>query len=389
MRHASPYLFWIALLVTPGAALAQVSYLDDGTVRLGVDLSAGGSITFLQDHTDGRNLVNDHDLGRQIQESYYAGPQDYDPNGTLNPAYPNWPWNPIQSGDIYGNRAQVLSWSNNGTQLYVKTQPMQWALNNYPGDCTFETWISLNGNVASVHARLTNMRSDLTQYPAQFQELPAIYTVGTLDHLYTYSGTAPFTNAPLSQISETWPASYWRGTEHWAAQVDDSGFGVGVFKPDTGTFGGGFYGTTGAGGPTDDNTGYMVPIEKEVLDHNIVYDYSYNLIVGSLSQIRQYAYDHQPDSKPRYVFQNDRQHWSPANTTDQGQPTGGVWRVDLNSSDPQLNGPACAFAAADVPRLYIRAAYHVANPLDDHAQLFWEVDNAGMPPPAISRRRKA
>src|SRR5436305_15311195 len=39
-----------------------------------------------------------------------------------------------------------------------------------PGECTFETWIRLDSNVAHVRSRLVNHRADTTQYPGRAQE---------------------------------------------------------------------------------------------------------------------------------------------------------------------------------------------------------------------------
>ncbi len=57
-----------------------------------------------------------------------------------------------------------------------------------------------------------------------------------------------------------WPWLGFHATEHWAALLDDSSFGVGVFMPDAIAFGGGFAGALkGSGGPRDDQTGYLRP----------------------------------------------------------------------------------------------------------------------------------
>ena len=42
---------------------------------------------------------------------------------------------------------------------------------------------------------------------------------------------------------------------------------------------------------------------------NIVYEYQYALILGSLDEIRQFVYAHKTDPRPDYRFQVDRQHW--------------------------------------------------------------------------------
>ena len=82
----------------------KMSYLDNGVVKVGVDLNLGGSITYLSKSGVDQNMVNSWDFGRQIQMSYYAGPVPFAPDGK----HPKkeWDfigWNPIQSGDAFGN----------------------------------------------------------------------------------------------------------------------------------------------------------------------------------------------------------------------------------------------------------------------------------------------
>ena len=112
---------------------SRMSYLDNGTIRLGIDLSLGGAITFLSSSKDQLNVVNNHDCGRQIQMSHYSGPVPF-VVGDKRP-HKSWTgigWNPIQSGDVYHNRSQVLEHRNDGRTLYVKCVPMHWPLENVP-----------------------------------------------------------------------------------------------------------------------------------------------------------------------------------------------------------------------------------------------------------------
>jgi len=262
------FLVWcVVLVVDLGFAdpmFGQVSFLDNATVRIGVDPSMGGCITYFADSVTGQNVVNTYDLGREIQQSYYSGPQPYG-----NPSHPdflNWPWNPIGCGDVYGNRATTLEHSNDGKTIYVKTLPLQWALDGVACECTFETWIELEGNTARVYNRLTNQRSDHTQYPAMGQEFPAVYTVGTLYRLFAYTGSAPFTSAPLQQVPVNWPPSNFQITENWAALVNDANWGLGIYHPRIYRLFGGFLGTPNTGGPTDFTSGYMNPTLSEILD---------------------------------------------------------------------------------------------------------------------------
>jgi hypothetical protein len=364
--------------------LLSVSYLDNGVVRLGVDLGLGGAITYLSyspanNHDPAQaNVINSFDSGREIQQSYYAGPSQYDPEHNQHPGFSPWPWNATQAGDIFGNPSKILASSNDGTTLYVKSQPMQFALNNVPVQAAIEEWITLDGPAVKVHCRLTNVRLDNPGLMAPIsQELPAIYTVGTLYQLVSYTGSQPFTSDALTYLPQAGPPSWtdWHGTESWAAMVDSTGWGLGVYEPGVVEFIGGFSGTPGQGGPSSPDTGYMAPVYADVLDPRIVYDYSYNLILGSVSDIRTWVYQHPSDPRPNYNFVSDRQHWyAPAG--DAGSPSNGYYEVNLVGNDPQVVGPLTAFRAESVSKLYISAAYHLSDPsaAGNVAQLFWRTD---------------
>lgn len=353
----------------------KMSFLDNGLIRIGIDLNLGGVITHLSSSKHG-NVINSHDYGRQIQQSYYSGPA---PFGEPHPAWKNWPWNPIGTGDVYGNPARVLEHRNDGRTLYVKSVPMQWALNNVPGDCTFETWISLFRNTARVRCRLNDQRNDRTQYPAHHQELPAVYTIGKLYRLFTYDGNAPFTGAPIRQIQNAGPPwATWKATEHWAALVNDDDWGLGVFHAGAYEFVGGFHGPPNTGGPLDNSTGYIAPLRKEILDHNIIYTYEYVLILGTVNEIRRYAVSRRPrDTRPDYRFHTDRQHWYYVNAEDTGFPPRNGLHVKLEQGDPQMIGPEQWWQAKEVPVLYLRAAFHTSQ---DRAEIFWSVPGQGFAP---------
>lgn len=208
----------------------KMSYLDNGVIRVGVDLNMGGVITYLADfNNQDINLVNSSDQGREIQPSYYAGPQPY---GDPHPGWPNWPWNPIGAGDCYGNRSEVVEKFNDGTTIYVKSIPLQWALDNVPCECVFEQWIELDGNAVEVHYKLTNARADHTDYGARHQELPAVYTTDRFHRIFTYNGGSPFTGRPVEEIANSGPPwAYFDATEKWAALVQDNGWGLGRVQP--------------------------------------------------------------------------------------------------------------------------------------------------------------
>jgi len=367
-------LIVLTIIFTTRPSQAASTYLDNGTITIGVDLNKGGTITYLRDNSDGQDMVNDYDPGREIQQSYYCGPTPYDPYGNQHPSWSNWSWNPVAAGDCYWNWSTLLNWSNDGQTIYTETRPKQWALNNVDTECTMEQWITLDGNIVTVRCRLNNQRTDLTFYGGYPQELPAVYTNYPFRYLYSYTGDTPFTGDSISYIPDPcgfgnappWATFY--ATESWSAMVDDNsgnGFGLGVYHPGMHTFNGGYHGSGGS-----NRTGHMSPVKREHLDYNIVYEHEYYLIIDDLTGIRNWIYQHRPDQRPNYVFRQNRQSWLHISTTDNGWPVNDYWRVNLNMADPYVVGPYGYWDAADVPIIYIRARYNLftASPL---AQLFY------------------
>ena len=178
-----------------------------------------------------------------------------------------------------------------GQTIYVKTIPKQWALDDVPCECTFEQWITLDRNGAHITFRLNNDRADTTAYPAQHQELPAVYSTDRFHRLFTYNGSAPWSRGPLEQVENNGPPwAYFAGTEQWAALVDDAGWGIGVYTPTAQQFVGGFHGSPGAGDPTGPSTGYLAPLRTEAIAHDTVYTYESWLVLGWVEDIRSYVY---------------------------------------------------------------------------------------------------
>jgi len=294
-------LFLLALCT---AAFAQ-DYdldLDNGGVHVGIHCGAyGGAITYLSKSGETRNLINLQDKGREVQQSYYAGKALDRREEGQSKAWSPWPWNPIQVGDAYGNCSRVVDSRRTEKELYVKTIPLLWDMKNEFGECYFETWITLEGNSVHVRNRLTSHRTD-DKWPAvpSHQELPAVYTIGDLSNLYTYVGDAPFTKGPLTRIVNNGPPwEHWgpgakkpelaKPHEKWAANVDENSWGVGVYNGKTEMFVGGFHDKPG-GDAHRNSTGYISPLHTETLDKDTVYDYEYDLIVGTLEEIRAFAY---------------------------------------------------------------------------------------------------
>lgn len=366
-----------AQTVVPLDRVEKMSYIENGFIKLGIDLNLGGAITYLSDKVKDENIINNWDWGRQVQMSFYSGPVPFEPDGKK--AHKAWTfigWNPIQSGDVAGNKSKVLAHKNTSTSLYVKCIPMHWPLDNVPGECTYECWITLDGNAVRVKSRIVNNRPDKQQYAARGQELPAVYTNAPWHRLITYRGDKPFTNDTLSLIanhnspkSSSIQWANWQATESWAANVDDKDWGLGVWNESVQIFSGGYYGDSSfEGGSKNIPTAYIAPNSIDILDYNITYDYNYTLIVGDIKQIREYVYAHHHTPLPAYHFNDSRLQWYYQGTTDKGWPIKNGLDIILKK-DAAMIGPVTLWKAQDAPVLMFTATY----PAGSHSiKIYWK-----------------
>ena len=332
--------------------------IDNGQIRVGVDSRYGGAITWLSAAGRG-NMVNNYDLGRQIQIALYGLPEDYSRNGS--PSWVGLGWNPIQAGDTYNNPSQVIAFEKRANLLYVKTIPKQFALNNQPGEATIEHWVRLAGNVVKVHARVVMNRSDHTPYMARAQEWPCAYLNATYRHVWTYRGDNPYTYGPMSEMIPPMQQENLRPvTEPWMAATDDSGFGMAIFVPKNyqwtkAYFGSDYYDTS----EFSATSSYIAATQFEQLDYNMVHEWDYEFVVGNLYSIRSYIYA-QPRLAPtiNYRFDNSRQGWYYFEAHDSGWPIQGQLNVTLTNRDrDQIKSPVGFWRGSDNKKLYLRAAF--------------------------------
>lgn len=340
-----------------------VVYVENEYIKLGANIELGGAITYLAEHGN-KNLINSWDWGRQVQLSFYSGPVPFHPEGTeMGTHWTHTGWNPIQTGDCFFNRAKVLEYKVEEDLLYVKCIPMQWALNNVPGECTFELWYRLDGKTVNVTARLNNARSDKTQYPACGQELPAVYANGEFYRIVSYVGENPKTGGELTEIvskttERNWPSEFMLYPENWVAMIDDNDYGIGVYNPHTcGAVGGFACGDMGVGGPKDPQTATVSPTTSVILDHNIVYTFNYSLIVGDVASIREKALqlDSLVDHR-RFVFDKGRENFHYRGTTDKGYGNQNCLDFDFKD-DTWLCSPFIFVPKGECKKILLDAAF--------------------------------
>jgi hypothetical protein len=361
---------------------ATMSWLENTEIKVGVDLNRGGAIVYLAGQ-DGINLINNFDLGRQVQLSYFSGPVPFEAAGQKpKEQWQHIGWNPIQAGDDFGHRSEILAHENDGKTLHVSCRPMQWPLRGVPGECVMESWLALEGKVLLAKARLSNARHDTTPWPARLQELPAVYGNAGLHRVISYQGTRPFQNEPATLVPKPQgkhPWSFWIGTEGWAALLNEQDHGLGLITPDRVHFTGGFAGKPGKNETLSNSTGYLAGQGQEILDHNIVHEFRYELVLGNLKDIRTRAERHQRSAPPIWRFQQDRQGWHFHQLVDRGWPIEGCLHLQLEQPDPQLIGPFCFWQAEEAPQLIVDAAFYTRQTL---ATVFWQRHGTSAPQPS-------
>ncbi len=260
----------------PAGSADDWAFLDNGQVRLGVKRISGAGIGWFSASGSPRNLINDWDHGRLVQQSYY-GQKD----GSLWADKP-WTWNPVQGGDYLGHGARVLELNTRTNFLYARTLPKHWATGADLPDVTMEEWITLTGRVAHVRFKMTYAGTN--SHPVRSQEVPAFFVQPDLNTLVLYDGNQPWTNAQLHRSQPGWPNEGRRITEHWAAYMDTNNFGVGAFVPVADQL---TCYRFGDGKVEHGSCSYFAPLVKFAITPGKVFEYDLYLTFGTSGEIRE------------------------------------------------------------------------------------------------------
>ena len=274
-------------------------YLENERFKVGLRLVWGGGITFVQDKqcevAKLGNLINIHDAGRLVQQSYYgtAGNDEYQP-GLYNET--EWVYNPVQGGDQYWNHSRLIDIIVSENSVYVKAQPQDWSLDGEITPSYMENTYTVYDDRIVVDNRFVDFSGWEHRYA--HQELPAFYTVSYLDRFSYYNGLSPWTDGELishdglpfcggdekaqcyfkllSSNSETWCA--------WT-NVDDD-YGVGLYVPGADMLLAGRFGDGASKNPNDNSCSYVAPVNTLMIESFVPIEYSYMITAGSLGEIR-------------------------------------------------------------------------------------------------------
>lgn len=214
----------------------KVVYMVNDRFRIGTHLYYGGSLTYFEDLNDGRddigNLINIHDGGRLVQQSYYA--TDVAANGGVS-------YNPVQGGNGAGY-SKLIDLEITEDYIYIKARAKSWLdrTNNGLSSSYMENWYSIEEDYVRVENTFVDfLLANNNDIP---HELPAVYLVGGLKNLAFYTGNSPWTDDALSY----WDAEnlmlgvggkghqwYHEDPESWACWFNEEGWGVGFYVPNT------------------------------------------------------------------------------------------------------------------------------------------------------------
>ncbi|MGL4401660.1 MAG: hypothetical protein ACRCXD_17505 [Luteolibacter sp.] len=277
--HMKKLLTLFALLCATLAAKPSVSweYLDNGSIRIGVDKSRGAAIGYFALSTEKRNLLNHYDEGRSIQQSYYG-----DSDGSMWNKTP-WRYNPVQGGSYKGEDARTLDFRLSGSELFAKVEPLHWANAKRCPEAIMREWITLDGLLAKIRMRMEY--SGPTQKAKAHQEMPAMFVDYALPHLMFELNGKLVKHAP-THLGESLKPESIRYSGGWLAFVDDKNFGIGICTPGTQEAVTYRHKGDGSDGPDGSACSYVAPVRMNQLENGMVLDYDFYLTIGTLDEIR-------------------------------------------------------------------------------------------------------
>ncbi|MBQ2768539.1 MAG: hypothetical protein IJF44_00990 [Clostridia bacterium] len=257
----------------------ETLFIDDGSLKVGASLAMGGALThvekinagvveYIDKNGDVRiepntnpeevtviteevNLINIHDYGREVQQSYYAAVDEsngYVPksevlyDATLR-------YNPIQGGSAGDKQSQIIEYRHTKNEIYIKARLSEWFLDNTLSDSYAESryYFAQDGMMISYN-RFVNFSqfTGMEETRVDGQETPAVYVAYPLNYFYceTDKGTIndpnlyPAIGSPSKKhINDRIEGPYHYLLDQrsvpadWLAFVNDKGFGIGFCMP--------------------------------------------------------------------------------------------------------------------------------------------------------------
>ncbi len=290
------------------APSGETFFIENDRLKVGVRLAWGGGINYIEDKkcpVPGlRNLINQYDTGRLVQQSYYGtGECPENPDFRFGEFMGHkWCYNPVQGGDRGNQRSRLIDMRYDDKSVYIKAMPKDWGKVGFDTPSYMENIYTVDGDMIRVDNRFTDF--SCWTHGCNTQELPAFYTVSYLRRFVWYDGVDSWTGGPLTVRDDL---NFWglpeyseactfhirnSAKETWCAWVSpDDDYGIGLFVPNIDVFKAGRFMYDGSKKPEDPSTNYVAPLSRVRIISTKPIEYSYLMTVGSLSGIRERFYE--------------------------------------------------------------------------------------------------
>lgn len=258
---------------TPASASEEWTFLDNGTLRIGVNRSAGGVIGWISESGRTLNYLDTYDLGRYLQQSWYGKEDGSNWNGKP------WRWNPVQAGGWEGAPAELLDFVQENQTIRTSSHPRHWASGELLLDVTLSQVVRLIENV--LHVTYTMTYTGTVSHPAYHQELPALFVHPSCSqlHFIPKGETAP------TSVIPAWPNETHDLAQPWVAYLDESGRGIGMCVPGVSEITS--YRFVGDTANRDKAAcSYVAPIKTMAIIPGFTHTYEVYLTLGNLAEIR-------------------------------------------------------------------------------------------------------
>lgn len=298
-------------------------YLETDEYKIGVNLLWGGALDYLEDlnsdvqavKVDGItkvdsnaserygkksvnnnvNLINRHDTGRLVQQSYY-GTFDCDAYQSAMYGEHKWNYNPVQGGNQYNESSKIVDLVVGDDYIYIKCRPLDWAK---PATDMSPSYMEATYSICNGAVEVSCRFVDFSGYPSYYttQELPAFYCIEPFNRFVYYGGDAPWTgdkNYTYENKLIFWPdAGYpnFQTTENWSAfigEFDDS-FGIGIYTPHHGNYLAGVFdreNTRDKDPSVAPTTSYIAAVKWHNFQSYVPSEYKYYIATGTVDEMR-------------------------------------------------------------------------------------------------------
>jgi len=318
---------------------------DPKKVALGFNLRAGGAIGSLRFR--GVEFIDDADFGRYIQFSPYDADDRYLCDASA--CFVTWGWNPLQAGSADGVPAKVQEYRRWSDGVYIRAPGTEWGRRKGTSDVVYETWAWDRGGYFEVHTRMSHLGTDT--HGLAGAESPAAYFGAAIPVEYGYTGLAPFTAAEIQQydmvtgdMSENSNPSIFP-SESWMAFGDKQGNGLILAVPPQPKLRGD-WSMVFIRNAYPDSIGYLAPFAYLETTPSSVFDLTYYLIPGPISQGRAIVYSLIPHTTWTFDL-NSAEGWTGTDT--RTEPENGVLTASLSSATALTSMPGLDFDGAQSP----------------------------------------